>query len=108
LNFGDKFNLGGKPSKEILMKVLALLALLMLGACTTVAAGIGGAKNTVQTGTDIQAQTTLSAACAITYGAFTRLPSNQQLAVELACGGDWLESLKNLGVVVDPPVLNEN
>lgn len=91
------------------MKILlALPILLMLGACTTVAGGLGAAKNTIQSGTDIQAQSTLSAACAITYGAFTRLPSNQQLAVELACGGDWLESLKNLGVVKNPPVLNEN
>lgn len=90
------------------MKIfLAILAVIMLSACTSIASGLSGAQHTIKQGTDIQAQSTLAANCAITYGAFTRLPLNQQLAVELSCGGDWLESLKDLGVMVGP-VFNEN
>lgn len=78
------------------MRLLIILPLILAGCAE--AAGFGAAaKAKIQQGADIQAQTTLSANCAITYGAFTRLPEHQKLAVELACGGDFLDSLRRLG-----------
>lgn len=88
------------------MKILlAIAGVLMLSAC---AGALGEAKGRIQQSSDAFAQTTLAADCAIPYGAYTRLPLNQRLALELNCGGNWLETLKRLGVLDQPVVFNDN
>lgn len=89
------------------MKILlAILMAVMLSSCAWIGVGLKAGADKIKQSTDIQAQTTQALQCAIPYGAYTRLPLNQQLSIELTCGGDWLETLQRLGVMKSAVKLN--
>lgn len=70
--------------------VLAIAAVLMLSACATSQAII---KDKGQTVADDFARGALATPCAMTYGAFTRLSGKDKLAVEILCGGDFVDNI---------------
>jgi hypothetical protein len=81
-------------------KVLAITALIMLSACAGVQAEVKGKTQEVA---DDFARGALAAPCAMTYGAFTRLSAKDKLAVEVLCGGDFVNKILSLSAPTIAP-----
>ena len=68
-------------------RTIVLLSLLSLGACTDMhQAALAVARDRVQTFNDSEAAVFSSVPCAMTIGAYWRLPSEKRRAVDALCG----------------------
>lgn len=74
------------------MKILlAIVMVVMLSSCATVGAGLQAGAEKAKQAADITAEAATRDDCAITYGAYLRLPANKRLGVRLICDPAALE-----------------